>query len=290
MLEVPYNRWTPSIHYAQFQTLPKGKLERRRLYDFELLYVSKGTAATEMEGHRYILHEGDLIFLAAGVYHQNEVISSSASFIGIHFDFFDEIEILTEEDMIINEGSAEIKSIAEEAVTLPFHAISKEPLYKPSSSCVQLMATLVQEFSKRPPGYELMCRALMLQILTALLRTQITKRFEDLSAHTMQIKALMNEIQASPEKDWNNKVLAKRMNVHEDYMSKLFKKVTGSSPKAFVQLTRHHLARQLLSETNISIEAISERIGYHDAHYFSRAFRKHEGIPPVAYRKLSRVL
>ncbi|MCM3634290.1 helix-turn-helix transcriptional regulator [Paenibacillus camelliae] len=290
MVVAPFSSWTPSIHYAQFQTLPKGKLERRRLYDFELLYVSKGVAATEMNGHQYVLHEGDLIFLSADVYHQNEVISSTASFIGIHFDFFDEIEIMTEEDMIISDDHVLKKSIAKEAVTPPFHALSKEPLYQPSSNCVQLMKTLVQEFSKRPPGYELMCRALILQILTALLRTQITKRFEDLSPHTMQIKAIIQEIQAHPEKDWNNKLLAKRMNVHEDYMSKLFKKVTGSSPKIFIQLTRHHLARQLLSETSMSIEAISEKVGYQDAHYFSRSFRKHEGIPPVEYRKLSRVL
>lgn len=100
----------------------------------------------------------------------------------------------------------------------------------------------------------------------------------------------MRAIEANPANDWSNLALAKAMNVHEDYMAKLFKKVAGMSPSEYIAITRHHYARKLLRETNLSIEAVGEKSGYQDAHYFSRIFRKLEGIPPREYRKLARIL
>lgn len=290
MIEVPFKHWSPSIHYAQTQTLSRGKLEKRRLYDCELLYVSEGIAATEMNNNYYLLHEGDMIFLAPGVYHQNEVVSEKASFIGIHFCYLDDFEILTEDDMVVNESNVIEHRFTQEATSSPFAALSIEPVYKPTTTCIQLLRNLVHEFNNRAPGYELICKGYMLQILSLLLRTQFTKRLEDTSVHSISIRKIIHDIQHHPEHIWNNKELARRMNVHEDYMAKLFKTYVGMKPSDYIAMTRHHQARQLLRESNLSIEKIGEKVGYTDPHYFSRIFRKQEGISPREYRKLSRIL
>ena len=44
-------------------------------------------------------------------------------------------------------------------------------------------------------------------------------------------------------------------------------------------------ARQYLRETERSVEAIAEELGYTDAANFRRAFRKTEGCSPVEYRQ-----
>lgn len=62
---VTYKEWSPNVHYAQFQSLPPGKLAKRRLYDFELLYVSQGEAATYMNDINFNLKAGQLILLPA---------------------------------------------------------------------------------------------------------------------------------------------------------------------------------------------------------------------------------
>lgn len=291
MIKAPFKDWSPSIHYAQTQTLPYGKLQKRRLYDFELLYVSQGEAATEMNGERYIIREGQLIFLASGEFHQNEITSyPNASFIGIHFDFFDELDIQTEEDMLVNEDRIQSEKFTHEAKADFFEPLSQYPIYTPPLACVQLMENLVHEFTNRAPGYELVCKAHMLQILAMLLRTQITRRLEHMPLHSSSIKKLMNAIQLHPEVEWNNKILADKMLMNEDYMAKLFKKVAGMPPGEYISVTRHHRARSLLRETDLSIEAIGVQVGYQDPHYFSRIFRKQEGISPKEYRKLSRIL
>lgn len=67
--------------------------------------------------------------------------------------------------------------------------------------------------------------------------------------------------------------MAAFINVHEDYMSKLFKDMLGMSPNKYLQSVRHQQAKRLLRETDNKIERISLEVGYDDFHYFSRIFK-----------------
>ncbi|SFF27537.1 Cupin domain-containing protein [Paenibacillus algorifonticola] len=287
----PFREWSPSVHYAQFQTLPPGPMPRRRLYDFELLYVAHGEAATYMHGQRYTLTAGQLIFLPSGVYHQNEIISTpEARFLGIHFDFFDELDVQTEADMVVYTEEAQGDKFAVEACAEHLASLSASIVYTPSLVCVQLMEQLVHEFTMRPPGYELACKAYMLQILTHLLRSSLSSSVAQASVHGDKLLEVMKQIEDAPAEPWTNPSLAKRLNLSVDHMAKLFKQIAGMPPSEFVQSIRHREARRLLRESGLSIESIGESVGYPDIHYFSRIFRRHEGISPREYRKLSNIL
>ncbi|QWU17679.1 AraC-like ligand binding domain-containing protein [Paenibacillus sophorae] len=288
--ETPYREWSPGIHYAQFQNLQPCSFPERRLYDFELLYVRQGKLTTKMNGTRHALTSGQLIFLSPGVYHQNSVLKSPTKLLGIHFDFFGESRILREEDMVVNEEEVVPEKFAVEAIAAPFLPLSEEPVYAPPPECIHAMEQLVQEFTMRPPGYELVCRGLMLGILTSLLRTQSSRRLAKASVHGERIRALIEEIEAAPAQGWTNRSMAALMNLHEDHFSKLFRQIAGMPPGEYLRSIRHREARKLLRETDWTIERVGERVGYPDIHYFSRTFSSHEGISPRAYRKLSRIL
>lgn len=288
--ETPFREWSPGIHYAQFQSLQPCSFPERRLYDFELLYVRQGELTTRMNGTLHSLTPGQLIFLAPGVYHQNSILSSPAKLLGIHFDFFGESRILREEDMVVNEEEVIPGKFAVEAVAAPFLPLSEDPIYTPPPECVHAMEQLVQEFTMRPPGYELVCRGLMLGILTSLLRTQSSRRLAKASVHGERIRALMEEIEAKPAAGWTNSSMADRMNLHEDHFSKLFRQIAGMPPGEYLRSIRHREARKLLRETDWPVEKVGEQVGYPDIHYFSRTFSAQEGISPRAYRKLSRIL
>ena len=61
-----------------------------------------------------------------------------------------------------------------------------------------------------------------------------------------------------------------------------------SENTSFRQLKSQALARwakQYLRETDRSVEAIAEELGYTDAANFRRAFRKAEGCSPIEYRQ-----
>ncbi|NIK75195.1 AraC-like DNA-binding protein [Paenibacillus castaneae] len=289
--QAPFREWSPRIHYAQFQQLNTAVLAERRLYNFELLYVCQGEAATRMRGQKHLLSAGQLIFLPSGVYHQNEVVSApNARFLGIHFDFFDELDIHTEADMIVNEAAVQEDKFATEAISDTFPPLSSNPVYTPSLVCVQLMEQLVHEFTNRPLGYELVCKALMLSILAHLLRSPLLRSNSNASQHDWKLAKLMEQIEAAPARTWTNAAIAEQLDLSIDHTAKLFKGIAGLPPSEFVQSIRHREARRLLRETNLSIEVIGERVGYSDIHYFSRIFRRHEGISASEYRKFSKIL
>jgi two-component system response regulator YesN len=52
----------------------------------------------------------------------------------------------------------------------------------------------------------------------------------------------------------------------------------------YANLLRIKRARQYLAQTNWPIQEIGTLVGIDDAHYFSRLFRKYEGMSPSQYR------
>lgn len=66
--------------------------------------------------------------------------------------------------------------------------------------------------------------------------------------------------------------------------SALFRQIIGCSPQQYLLELRLKNARELLHSTDLSIAEVARSVGYEDALYFSRLFRRHTGQPPSAYR------
>lgn len=65
-----------------------------------------------------------------------------------------------------------------------------------------------------------------------------------------------------------------------------FKEITGISPVEYLTRFRTDRAARLLMETDLSVSAVSNSVGYEDSLYFSKVFRKYKGISPTEARKL----
>jgi AraC family transcriptional regulator of arabinose operon len=68
----------------------------------------------------------------------------------------------------------------------------------------------------------------------------------------------------------------------------LFRRETGFTPIDFVIRQRIQCACKLLETTQGSIAMIATAVGYHDAYYFTRCFRRIVGCPPRTFRHLTR--
>lgn len=68
------------------------------------------------------------------------------------------------------------------------------------------------------------------------------------------------------------------------YLSFLFKRETGYTLTHYIDKLRMDNAKELMVMTSKSVKEISFLVGYTDQNYFSRIFKKHEGISPVEYR------
>lgn len=80
--------------------------------------------------------------------------------------------------------------------------------------------------------------------------------------------------------------LVARSGVSDTYFRKLFTSFYHMTPQRYIINERIYYAKQLLyHEPDISIQMLSEYVGYNDAFYFSRLFKKVTGESPSAYAK-----
>lgn len=65
----------------------------------------------------------------------------------------------------------------------------------------------------------------------------------------------------------------------------LFRETYGTTPYRYYMELRLALSQSLLERTAMSIQEISERLGFADYHHFSGFFKKECGISPTLYRR-----
>ena len=79
--------------------------------------------------------------------------------------------------------------------------------------------------------------------------------------------------------------LAEKFFINKFYLSKIFKESYGTTVNNYLISKRITRAKQLLRFTDMTVDEIGAAVGMADANYFSRMFRKVEGISPREYRK-----
>ena len=72
------------------------------------------------------------------------------------------------------------------------------------------------------------------------------------------------------------------------HFSRLFKNYNGMNFIQYLTKVRIDKAKHLLLESDAIVEIIAEKVGYHEAAYFCRMFKKMEGITPKQYRHKDR--
>ena len=78
---------------------------------------------------------------------------------------------------------------------------------------------------------------------------------------------------------------ASRLGVGARQLRRLFVEHVGAPPRAFAQLRRVHLAKQLIQETDLPMIEVAYASGYGSVRRFNEAFQLMFGRPPAALRK-----
>ena len=79
--------------------------------------------------------------------------------------------------------------------------------------------------------------------------------------------------------------MAKLSGLPDRSFKRRFKQATGMSPIEYVHTLRTEEAKQMLETGNDPVEAIANEVGYEDAGFFGRLFRRNVGLTPNEYRK-----
>lgn len=87
-------------------------------------------------------------------------------------------------------------------------------------------------------------------------------------------------------KDLTLDSIAEAVYLSSNYASRLFKKVRKQSIMHYLTQVRMEEAKRLLHNPNYLIDTVAIKIGYGDASYFTKVFKRYEGITPTQYRQI----
>ena len=88
----------------------------------------------------------------------------------------------------------------------------------------------------------------------------------------------------------NNIELAECAKLHyttSNQVAKMFKKYFDTNFSAYINDMKIGKAKELMKETDLTIQEISCRVGYNNLNYFYRKFKASTGVTPSIYRKNS---
>ncbi len=98
-------------------------------------------------------------------------------------------------------------------------------------------------------------------------------------------KKILGIINDSIYSDFSIDYLCTKLNYSKTYLFNIFKKYSQNSIIQQYNLYKIEEAKRLLSDTDIPIYTISNRLKYCSPYYFSNTFKKITGMSPVQYRK-----
>lgn len=154
--------------------------------------------------------------------------------------------------------------------------------YGNSDRFVRSTNGIIDELIKQNAFYQTKCVSILLSLLVSIGRRILPeeRKFEKESI----VKASLY-IASNYFSQISNKELADLSNLSLSHFLKLFKENNGTTPQNYLTLCRIENAKRLLTETDYSIRHIAESVGFTDALYFSKVFKKTVGLTPSEYRK-----
>ena len=116
---------------------------------------------------------------------------------------------------------------------------------------------------------------------------QLPQSREDVDMRS-RIDQLWKKVHANLAFPWTTDVLSSQAGMSSAHFNRIVKRFQKATPMAVVTNYRMQLAREMLSFTEHTLEAIAASVGYETAFSFSRAFKRHVGKSPNDFRKAIR--
>lgn len=113
------------------------------------------------------------------------------------------------------------------------------------------------------------------------------RRFTPLRVEVHRAAGLLRRF---PERRWTLDQLASEVHLSPSRLSTLFVEAYGKTPLAFLTMIRAEQLAKYLRETDLTVAATMQRVGWQSRSHASRLFRQYAGVSPGKYRQLRKVI
>ena len=98
------------------------------------------------------------------------------------------------------------------------------------------------------------------------------------------VRQAMEYIRRNLDMELSRTQIAEAIYLNPEYLSRLFKRETGSSLSDYILTEKMRVAQTLLADTSVPVSLVASKVGYSNFSYFSQVFKKYTGVSPGEYR------
>ena len=109
------------------------------------------------------------------------------------------------------------------------------------------------------------------------------RRFAPLRVEARRAADLLRE---HPERRWALVELASEVHLSPSRLSSVFVEAYGKTPLALLTMIRAELLARYLRETDLTVAAAMQRVGWYSRSHATRLFRQYVGVTPGRYRQM----
>lgn len=97
--------------------------------------------------------------------------------------------------------------------------------------------------------------------------------------------SFLNLVELHLQNHWTIAEYARRIGVPRDRLNDAVRRAIGIPPHSHIQRRLMEEAKALLVTTNLQVAEVGYKLGFGDAAYFTRFFRRHESLAPAQFRR-----
>ena len=276
-MEAFYVNLKESINYEHGRT-ENPKPADFHLHDhFEIYFFISGNVNYFIEKKIYPLHFGDLLLMNSHEIHKPSFSPGEPyERIVIHFNAAIPKSLSSPDFNLLNCFTN--RPIGEQNLI----SLSK----KQSEEILKLFGKIEVLGDESSNGSDILKLANFLELLVFINRifSSTLPSEDELPSVPEKLVPVLDYIDSNLENDLSLEFLESLFYINRFYLTRLFKKVTGSSIHEYIQYKRISRAKKLLSEGYNVTEACAKS-GFNDYSNFLRMFKRTVGISPGQYRK-----
>lgn len=248
--------------------------------DCRLFYVLDGEGEVFVGCERVKIASGSVLIWNGGNPYRFTV-EKPLKMMSVNFDYTQKSSDIKNYLTVISPESFSEEMRPEEAGFDDYEILNKPLVMSGMTLMREKLERLSDIFLKKEMCYSERCSALLKDIIIDILQGSLFSS----PAALREIEKVMEFIHENYSENIRNESIAKSVNYHPYYLSRLMLKYTGFTLHKYLLNYRLEKAGELLLNKSGNISQIAEKCGFNSSYHLSNAFKEKYGCSPAVYRK-----
>ena len=254
---------------------------RRKPSEYILYFINKGNMQIMEDGIIYALSKGDVIILDPARTHEGVLTYSDVEYYYVHF---------TTDD--ITETDADEKYIDEQLIRNRIDSGIKEQLILPKyikisefyhENILSLFNRLLSVYDHKQIYYKTQSNCCLMELLINISKNMINIPISRHDVVNDVVIQIIDYIHEHCHNRLTSKDIEAFFHMNFDYLNRQFRVRTGTTIINYANRYRIEESKKLLQSGLYNIRQTAEIMGFANEFYFSRVYKKFQGVSPAGY-------